>query len=1210
MRQFRFPLIITAIMMAASCVSRESYEESVSRIEENEKKIATVNEQIAAITGSISGLESVDEQLKSYINTLNATATDLEMAISVNARDIESLESLLSEKIDAAKLEQLEALKALDNDLKARLATINSTLVDLLTKDAELESKITSLKEYVDKELKGAKDWATATFSTIEQYNSTVAIIAEIKADIAAINKAIEDLEAKMSSKIDEAIAGLEQSIKTWVNSQLTAYYTIAQIDAKIALIETAIDESDDAAMAEIEALKTKLSEQKTEITEAYNKAISEAITTNNGVIDGKIQAAVDTINQRITDEIAAINLKITDIYNRLAGIEASIAEIMNMIQSITVIPTYSDGDVALGEGETSLYFEVLPLEAAKKLESVALTAFSLKAVSTIQTKANVEYKVLPISAVALEDDLVKVTTTGKDLSQDFFNGALSLNARLSISSGLSSVSTAFFGLKPQGEIEVISLRIAEFKKKIVNRIILNSDNNLILSFVDGSAIELPQHSVAPRLYLDYDGYWSASYNNGETISRIMNNNAEYINAGDLQVDELVSVRFIEDGNSNYAYQTYLSTAPEIATDEIGTLVPVDHENSVKSIVEDHVHHTITITTMDGASFTYKQARIMPTGISVLTNKIKLAKGSTVYVDFRVNASNASFNYDVSSPLCEISLDYIGDATKSTYVTTPNKYKLTRIEQVYDDIGFKKEGQYRASISDLGVETNYNDVVAFVLTINDGIGQRVQFSTSAIELVYSDALFSSFRFLKSNNESILGDVEASIEGNTIKIKTDKLYDLSSLIPSFTTSSEKVYVDGALQQSGISAHDFTQPVKYIVDNNEYTVYVEPSLLPFVIINTPNAVLPINKDDEINNSSFSIVSSERSILHHEDNFTLKGRGNTTWIAPKKPYAVKLNKKKSLLSLSQDKSWVLLANYYDPTLLRNSVVFYIGNCVSSLDWTPHYEQVDLILNGQYKGIYQFGEKVKISEGRVNVGNDGILMEVDAWATSEADSRYFSITHIEDVINIKDPDVEYGDDTFLFAQSYLTTADNVLFSDYFMDPEEGWQKYLDIDSFVEWYLIHEITKNADSNFHTSCYMNLTRGGKLKMGPLWDYDLSLGGYPEGNGLNVIVNNPEGFYIKNVAWYNRLFEDPVFVEKVKERFQVYFNNKQSIINYIDKQSSILSDKIYEENLLWGRVCNTSASEEEVLSSYNDKINYLKNWIENRFAWLNVNINSL
>ena len=304
------------------------------------------------------------------------------------------------------------------------------------------------------------------------------------------------------------------------------------------------------------------------------------------------------------------------------------------------------------------------------------------------------------------------------------------------------------------------------------------------------------------------------------------------------------------------------------------------------------------------------------------------------------------------------------------------------------------------------------------------------------------------------------------------------------------------------------------------------------------------------------------------------------------------------------------MLLANWFDATLLRNDLALFMGNEISTLEWTPHFQQVDLILNGQYRGIYQLGEKEIIAKKRVNVGDNCVLMEIDIRAAEEGDARYFSVNHIENVVNIKDPDVEYNDDLYNWARDYLTAADDALFSDNFANPENGWQKYIDINSFVDWYIINEIAKNVDGNFFSSCYMNLKPGGKLKMGPLWDFDMSFGAYVGGGEKQSIVNNPEGFYIKDVMWFDRLFQDPVFVEKVQERFNIYYSNKQVILDHIDAQASKLINKVVEDNKLWGTITSTTATEDNVQSAYQAKVDALKTWLSTRLKWMNTVISGL
>lgn len=427
---------------------------------------------------------------------------------------------------------------------------------------------------------------------------------------------------------------------------------------------------------------------------------------------------------------------------------------------------------------------------------------------------------------------------------------------------------------------------------------------------------------------------------------------------------------------------------------------------------------------------------------------------------------------------------------------------------------------------------------------------------------------------------------------TGKILYTKIYDENNNCYS-TTMQAKNFVAGTIYNSKkIASADLTH-----------------SGLPVVILNTPNNEDITSKEEYVENSLISILQMD--IMDEFCELTnVKGRGNSTWGAPKKPYAIKFNKKKSLMDLPEDKSWVLLANYYDKTLMRNDIAFYLGNEISTLDWTPHYQFVDLVLNGQYKGIYQLGEKVKVSKKRVNVGDDGFLLEVDAKA--DVGDITFNISHIPQPINIKEPDdVAVDDDNYNFIVNYLTQADAALCSDDFLDEDNGYKKYIDMESFVEWYLINEIAKNNDAIFFTSCYMNLKRGGKLKMGPLWDFDVAFGGYPWEPQATEVSNVVEGFYIKdNVHWFIRLFQDPAFVSKVKERFAVYYNNKQALLDYIDTRSALFINKVVEDNQLWGTLTSTDATPEEVKTIYQEKVDYLKTWISSRLEWLYTNINAI
>lgn len=372
------------------------------------------------------------------------------------------------------------------------------------------------------------------------------------------------------------------------------------------------------------------------------------------------------------------------------------------------------------------------------------------------------------------------------------------------------------------------------------------------------------------------------------------------------------------------------------------------------------------------------------------------------------------------------------------------------------------------------------------------------------------------------------------------------------------------------------------------------------IPIVSIQTPEQVAV--KRQYVQHSILNITYSS-DLMFLSGEIMIKGRGNTSWVYPKKPYSfMQANGPQPAAS------WVLLANYDDKSLMRNDVAFFMGREMSSLDFTPRFWFADFILNGQYEGVYQIGEGIDVGADRVDVGEDGILLEVDG------KSRYhevtFSTTRLTHPINIHYPEVLEGSAEYNEIRSYVQKAEDALFAENFTDEKDGYRKYFDIDSFVEWYIINEIAKNVDAAFFTSCFIHLRKGGKLKMGPLWDFSMAFGGHKDNEFGRTVANVPENFYLRNVRWYARLFQDPVFVAKVKERFNHYFSHRQMIYDRIDVDCQLLLHKVYLDNRLWGRLCDKNASEKKVESAYQTHVEDMKEWIEKRMQWLKTNIDAL
>ncbi|MGB3464486.1 MAG: CotH kinase family protein, partial [Cyclobacteriaceae bacterium] len=307
-------------------------------------------------------------------------------------------------------------------------------------------------------------------------------------------------------------------------------------------------------------------------------------------------------------------------------------------------------------------------------------------------------------------------------------------------------------------------------------------------------------------------------------------------------------------------------------------------------------------------------------------------------------------------------------------------------------------------------------------------------------------------------------------------------------------------------------------------------------------------------------------------------------------------------SILGMPEDKKWILLANYTDKTMLRNEVAFELGR-FSELDWTPESRFVELNINDEYAGVYQLTQKVEESDNRVDIGKEGYLIEVDQLDRLDPDDVYFTTESY--LFNIKEPSLDREDDEYTLIEDYIAATEKALLGDDFTDPAEGYADYIDVESFIDWYLVNEITKNNDAIFYSSVYMNYIPGGKLKMGPIWDFDISLG--------NINYNGNEttdGFWVKNSIWYTRLFEDPNFVEKVKSRYKEFYDNREQVMASIEDHAWNLNDA-QERNFEAWPILGTYVWPNHVyFDTYDEEKTYLKEWLNDRYEWLNEAINKL
>jgi len=387
-----------------------------------------------------------------------------------------------------------------------------------------------------------------------------------------------------------------------------------------------------------------------------------------------------------------------------------------------------------------------------------------------------------------------------------------------------------------------------------------------------------------------------------------------------------------------------------------------------------------------------------------------------------------------------------------------------------------------------------------------------------------------------------------------------------------------------------------------ETNEVDVCSEmlPRELPILSIQTEENENVTDNEEYVDGSVH--VRIEGNCNEEVSEVKIRTRGNSTLIPDKKAYQIKFPDKTGVLGMPENKRWVLLANYFDKTMLRNEVGFEFGR-ISDMDWTPQSKFIELKLNNEYLGTYLITQKVEEGTHRVNIGDEGFLLEVVPEERLEDDEVTIETERF--TVVVKEPNINAGGIQYQYIQDYLSQMEAALYGEDFMDDQLGYANYLDVESCVDWYLINEIAKNTDAAFHASVFMYLIPGEKLKMGPVWDFDLSFG--------NVNYNDnfiPEGFWMKDARWIKRLFEDPEFVDKVKSRYEFFYSNKANMINMINSNASLINssqDENYEKwetlgELIWPNPVSFDTFEEEV--------DYLSDWIDKRMEWLNEEIENL
>ncbi len=475
------------------------------------------------------------------------------------------------------------------------------------------------------------------------------------------------------------------------------------------------------------------------------------------------------------------------------------------------------------------------------------------------------------------------------------------------------------------------------------------------------------------------------------------------------------------------------------------------------------------------------------------------------------------------------------------------------------------------------------------------------------DIIKPELSMSNFMFKKIYNSSLNNDVYLPAEGLSFKGRIPFKTNNKNLVASYDFVGSEIRVGNVLQTSNVTINDFSEPIIYTVigddgSTKEYTVDVMWFTgLPIISITTENGEEISSKEDYV--KGFVTIDGGKLFNDGSGDMKIKGRGHSTWyVHPKKPYQLKFDESSEMLGMPEDRKWIFLAEHSDKTLMRNTLAFEMGY-ISNLEWTPQCRYSEVFINDEYNGTYNITQKVEASENRVNLGENGFLCEIDTPDHLEEDDVYFNSTRF--TIQIKEPEISSGSSEYNYIKNHIIEFENVLYSSNFKDPQNGYRKYIDVETFVDWYLINEIAKNVDSRDYSSMYFFHIPGQKIKMGPLWDFDLGFGNVDYADS-----QYPEGFWVKDHQWFSRLFQDPAFVDQVKTRFNFFKSNEEYFVQLIDEKAEYLKFAQEENDLKWDVFGNYIWPNPVVYETHEEEVNYLKNWFITRMNWLDEVFNAM
>jgi len=423
----------------------------------------------------------------------------------------------------------------------------------------------------------------------------------------------------------------------------------------------------------------------------------------------------------------------------------------------------------------------------------------------------------------------------------------------------------------------------------------------------------------------------------------------------------------------------------------------------------------------------------------------------------------------------------------------------------------------------------------------------------------------------------------------------------------------------------------------------------SNLPIVVLNTNNVAIP--NDPKIM-ADLGIIYNGVGIRNHmTDPFNhyngkcgIEIRGNYSASLPQKPYAFETWDVNGnpidvpLLGMPSEHDWALLATYNDKSFVRNTLA---NNLFESMGhYAPRTVYVEVMLNGEYQGIYMLSETIKRDNNRVDIAKltstdiaypqvtGGYIIKTDYWdATNSWQTSYSPIDHPGFQIHLA---YDYPTPTNIvpqqqtYIQTFVYDMETALYGPNFADTTNGYRKYMSTRSFMDYFFVNELARNVDG-FKKSCYYykekDDTSGtiGKLKAGPVWDFDwawkdiwdCTIFQATDGSGWSHHINDcPTDNY--SPGWMIRMLQDSTFADDLNCRWQ---DLRRSILDttylfhYIDSMALYLDESQQRHYAYWGSMGVATGTPEiqAPRQSYGEEIDSLKSWINRRLTWMDANM---